>query len=257
MTAGLSPNAFYRDPTARERAQARAAVEALLRDHADTEVLDRTFGELGFRTFQGTDPRTGRPYSLFTADRDGDRPWGVVLVDRSTAPRVVVEVPHPGFDVNTDDLGLEVARSTPGAVLLIAGAHRQTAGGDGDVAHNDGSVFHTMADEFARGGLPQVQLHGFADRNLEGADAVVSAGSADVTRDARRLAALLDQAGIAACRAWAQRCGRLEGTTNVQGQSAARLGTPFIHLELSWSVRGDQSRLLAAAKAVGSLYAGR
>jgi hypothetical protein len=53
------------------------------------------------------------------------------------------------------------------------------------------------------------------------------------------------------CRSWRDDCGRLTGTTNVQGRDAARRGAPFVHVEISRGVRDDvaASRELAHAVA--------
>ncbi|MGC4848994.1 hypothetical protein ACLQ3F_17255 [Micromonospora sp. DT15] len=239
LTAGLSRDNPYRDPDTEERATARRAARSLVTEPNAANDLDQVFGDLGFRAHHGTDPVTDRPFALYLADGSDDRSWGAVLVDRGTAPRTVIEVPHPGFDINTEKLGLAVHRKTPGSVLLVAGAHRQAADSDADVAHNDRSLFHTLATEFARNDLDQIQLHGFADRNLPTSDAVVSTGSAPVTPVARRIADGLSGAGLNACRAWVRKCGQLEGKTNQQGRAAAELEAVFVHLELSWSVRRD------------------
>ncbi|WP_433347754.1 hypothetical protein [Micromonospora sp. CA-111912] len=240
LIAGLSAVGPHRNPTSEERAQAREVAQLLLTGRDDRAGQEELFGTLGFEAHHGDDPATGRPFSLFLATGSDDRTWGVVLVDRSAAPRWVIEVPHPGFDINTELLGLALHRQVPGSVLLIAGAHRQAAKGAADVAHNSRSLFHVLAIEFARNGLHQMQLHGFADRNLRDAQAVVSTGSAPTNRLARRIADGLSEAGLTTCRAWAQRCGQLEGTRNAQGLAAADLDTAYIHLELSWSVRGDE-----------------
>ncbi len=43
-------------------------------------------------------------------------------------------------------------------------------------------------------------------------------------------------------------CAELSGTRNVQGRLSARLGTPFVHLELSRSLRADPDRRDAVAR---------
>ena len=165
-----------------------------------------------------------------------------MLVDVSSKPDLVVEVPHPGFDVNTDVIGVDLFRARPGSILLVAGAHRQASQGQADVAHNDQSIFHTFATTLAEHGLPQLQLHGFADANLPDADVAVSNGSAEVGSLHRGIVERLRRDGFTVCTAWQDECGRLEGTANVQGLAAAEQGAVFVHLEASWSVRGDDWR---------------
>ncbi|MEU4565897.1 hypothetical protein [Micromonospora sp. NPDC023956] len=239
LTAGLSRTGPYRDPDADERSRARRAARLLIDNPDDHAGQEELLAGLGFAARQSTDPATGRPVTVFLADGSDERTWGALVLDRSAASRQVVQVPHPAFDLDTEKLGLALHRRLPGSVLLVAGAHREAAGGTADVAHNSDSLFHTLAVEFARRGLDQIQLHGFADRNLEGADAVVSTGSAPRSQVARRIADGLSRSGLNTCRAWSQKCGQLEGTRNVQGRASDGLDGAFVHLELSWSVRRD------------------
>jgi hypothetical protein len=192
-------------------------------------------------------------YTDMNTDRAGDdRAWGIVLVDLSAPARLVIEVPHPNFDLKTERMGVHLFRLTPGAVLLMAGAHRKAGGGAADVAHNEQSLFNVLAAESADQHMPQIQLHGFADENLPGQDAVVSTGASFVAPAASRLADRLAEIGLATCRAWADRCGHLEGTLNVQGRAADGAGSVFIHLELNWRVRGDDRLRAEAMNAVAA-----
>jgi len=252
--AGLRPDGPYRDPTRAERTQARRAVERLLTTASGGG--GPSLADLAFREVDGVDPKTGRPFRLFVDDST-DRGWGAVLVDRSTPVRLVVQVPHPGFDIDTELMGVDLHRRVPGSVLLIAGAHRAAADGDADVAHNDRSFFHAVSAEFAAHGVPAIQLHGFADRNLPDAEAVVSSAAASVTDLARAVADELAGSGVVTCRAWARRCGRLEGTTNEQGRAAADHGAPFVHLELGWSIRSAPARRDRVIQAVAAVFSTR
>ncbi|MEU6021168.1 hypothetical protein [Micromonospora sp. NPDC047134] len=255
LTGSLSANEPYRDPDSAERRTAARAARALVAGGDKTAggdksaEADRLFADLGFQARHGVDSATGRECSSYLAGGSDSRTWGAVLVDRSATPRTVIEVPHPGFDINTEKIGLALHRRLPGSVLLVAGAHRQAAAGAADVAHNNRSLFHSLAVTFAEAGLDEIQLHGFADRNLPSSDVVVSTGSAPTNRLARRIADSLSELGLRTCRSWVRRCGQLEGRTNEQGRAAAEAGRGFVHLELNWSIRSDSAtgdRVVAA-----------
>lgn len=253
FVADLRPDDPYRDPTEEDRQLAANAVGRLVNDVVHGASLPE-MTSLGFSSIASTDPVTGRAFALFRSETDTDRSWGAVLVDRSAPTRLVIEVPHPNFDLRTELLGVEMFRKIPGSIVLVAGAHRRASDGNADVAHNESSLFHAMAVELARRGLPQIQLHGFADKNLRDADVVVSTGSATRLRAARSIADQLAEAGLIVCRAWLRRCGQLEGTSNVQGRAAEKLGATFVHLEISWSVRRGRtgrSTLVDAVAAAG------
>ncbi|GIJ46502.1 hypothetical protein Val02_33880 [Virgisporangium aliadipatigenens] len=248
--ASLDKFGPYRDPSTAEAEQGRAVARLILDAPADTAGLDRAFGGLGYTPKHGTDPATGRPYAMYTMPTDAEPAWGTVLIDRTRPVRAVVEVPHPAADLHTEVIGTALHRLLPGSVLLVAGAHRDAAGGKGDVAHNDRSMFHILATEFAGRGIPQIQLHGFADRNLPEREAVVSTGSGPTSALAEGVAAAFGRAGFNTCRAWAEPCGRLEGTRNEQGIAAAAAGAAFLHVELGYAVRSNPSRRDLVAKAV-------
>jgi hypothetical protein len=256
LASEMSAAGPYRDPTREERSQAARAARSLLGDPNETSAPGSAFGALGFTAHHGTDPVTGRPFSLYIAEGHDERAWGAVLVDRSTRPRLVVGVPHPVFDIDTEKLGIAIHRHVPGSVLLVAGAHRGAADGRADVAHNPRSVFHIVATEFARRQVPQVQVHGFADDTAPDTEVIVSTGAAPTTGAARDVATALRRAGLVTCRAWTQPCGPLEGTTNDQGRAAQDLDAPFIHVELASSLRRDPAQRELVAAAIGQVFSG-
>lgn len=250
LAGRLRPDGPYRDPTADERHAGVAAVRDLIAGRR----ADATAGlaRLGFTASDGVDPASGRRFLMLAGDAHGDRAWGVLLVDLSAPPRLALEVPHPNSDLETQRVAAEAFSRLPGSILLMAGAHRRADHDSADVAHNDHSMFDAMAEAFADESIPQVQIHGYATANLPDSDVVVSTGTAPGNQVARSLAGALDRAGFQTCRAWLRRCGRLEGTTNVQGHYADRHDAVFIHLEISWRVRGDHDRRRALAEAIAT-----
>lgn len=250
FAGSLSPGAPYRAPHNDERETALAGLMPLLDGTATkAEGLPR----LGFTVESGVDEVSGRKFVLATTQPGAEQGWGMYIADRSTAPRLVIEVPHPNADLRTEALGIELYRRTPGAVVLIAGAHRRAAGEKADVAHNIDALFHAVATELAQRGLPQVQLHGFDEQSLPGSDVVVSTGQARPGPAARRVADRAAAAGLATCRGWDDECGKLEGTRNVQGKAAAEHGFVFLHIEVTGRVResvasrAELARVLAEA----------
>ncbi|MGK4597960.1 hypothetical protein [Amycolatopsis sp. w19] len=234
FTSSLSAEQDYRSPGAGERRTAAAGFAALLDASPEGTA---SLGKLGFAVRDGTDRQTGRPYTVAVNESGTERSWGMYLIDRSAPPSLAVEVPHPVSDLRTESFGLDYFRQVPGAVLLIAGAHRKADDGRADVAHEVDSVFHVVATTLAGRGLPQIQLHGFDDQNLPDDDIVLSSGATVAGPPAHRAADRLEAAGLDVCRAWASSCGALEGTKNVQGKAAAKDGTVFLHVEMSRTVR--------------------
>jgi hypothetical protein len=253
FAARLTVGRPYRDPSPEERGRAVGALLSLVHvaggpPGSDDASAVAVFERFGFSHSDEVDPATGRRFLMVASRPDDERSWGVIVIDRSAPIHLVVEVPHPNSDLRTELVGAQVFRAVPGAVLLMAGAHRRAGGAAADVAHNDRSMFSGWAAALAGRGLPQLQLHGFADQSLPDRDAVVSSGTAPPSLSARRVADSLTDAGLAVCRPWQGRCGQLEGSINVQAREAERLRTVFIHVELNARVRAA-ARLRAATVA--------
>ncbi len=255
FAAGLDDDAPYRPPRSSERRRLLSALRALAAGES-TRAADAA-DALGYTVRTGTDGETGRRFGLAVNPAD-ERAWGWYLVDLSAPVRLVIEVPHPNSDLHTEEIGLALYQAVPGSVLAVAGTHRRAgdgaggAGDAGDVAHRTDSMFHAVAHDFAERGLPQVQLHGFHDDKLPDADVVVSPGAGDAGDSVRRAAERVDDADFEVCRSWRQDCGRLEGTTNQQGRDADRQGTPFVHVEISRSVRDDPDAWSALVRAIAA-----
>ncbi len=228
----MDPDQPYREPTAAEAEAATAALWRLLGDGA----ADRLLIPLGFTIVRDVD--AGRPFVLVHSEPPpGARAWGAVLVDAFAPARLVIGCPHPVHDRNTEQVGLALWRRTPGAVLLVAGAHRDAHSGEADPRSHVGSLFHRFAATLLRADLPHVQIHGFAD--AQGLDAVVSAGPGLVGVAHERAADAMAAAGLVVARAWlpGSRVPGLDGTTNVQAVAAAAAGVAFVHVETSTTAR--------------------
>ncbi|MER6362980.1 hypothetical protein [Kitasatospora sp. NPDC001527] len=241
--------------TAPDPAQRRALADAVLQA-VDGRLgqADRTLAGVGYRLTEFTEAVSGRRTAEI-ADASGADPrgWGRIYLDLSARTGWTVQVPHPVADLRTETLGAALLQRAPGGVLVLAGAHRR-AGTDGaaDAAHRDDTVFAAVVGALTERGLPGLQLHGFDEDSLPGTDAVVSAGAGAAGRDAERTADGLGAAGLAVCRAWQEKCGRLEGTTNVEGRFAAGLGVTWLHVELAAPQRTDPARRAALAEALAA-----
>lgn len=255
MIARLSDEASadqsYRHPSSAEREAALAAADGMLAATMSPATV-AAFDDLGFDTATAPDPVTGRSYHLAVSRSGTERSWGALVVDLGAPAALLIEVPHTRSDRHTEDVGLALFRAVPGSVLLVAGAHRRAADGAADVAHERDSLFHALATHRADQGLPQVQLHGYAEDSAPGEQAVVSAGAGEFAGLAERVADRIAGAGLQVCRAWRGDCRSLAGRQNVQGIAAAKAGQPFVHLEISRGVRDDEQQRGALVAALAA-----
>ncbi|MEU1145913.1 hypothetical protein ACFYO9_19850 [Streptomyces sp. NPDC005863] len=251
-TDGFHEDSGYRHPSRTDRNTVAEGV-ALLLDHRRPQA-ERRLADVDLAVRTVTDKSAGRRYAEI-ADRSEDgaapRGWGRVYVDLDAPARWSVQVPHPVADRNTERLGAELMRRSPGGVLVLAGAHRDAGRGDeADVAHRRDTVFHAVCDELVRRGLPGVQLHGMADDSAPRHDVVASTGRGrEAVTEGRALADALRGRGWDVCRAWARSC-PLAGRSNVQGRAASARDVPFLHVEFGPRIREDRDRTRAAVGAL-------
>ncbi|WP_367128307.1 hypothetical protein [Saccharothrix sp. HUAS TT1] len=258
--AGIDSDQSYREPTAGEAVDAVLGIERLALG-ADAAAL---LGPLGATVSSGVDSATGRPYALAVWPTTGDRTWGAVLVDRSRPIGLTIQCPHPVADQHSETIGLALWQAVQGALLVIAGAHRDATGQQqggyplADPGKQVASTFHQIVAAYTTRGVPGVQLHGFADASAPGLSHIVATGSGNAGQSARRAAEELADVAFAAgvARGWdSSGSGTgLTGLTNVQGDQAHAIGVPWLHLEVSATVRGDAT---ARARTVAALAAAR
>jgi len=188
---------------------------------------------------------------------------GVVVkrgTSAATAPRrsVIVECPHSFFDSDTMPIALRMFHRANALALVFNTVHRgNVREGDSeetvsrasrsgrevtDVAHNPATLFHAAhaAALTAFGGaqLTAIQVHGFRDDAVPGADVVVSAAGSSATNHVQQLAVRL-RAAFPAIRVLHSPVDtrKLSAMSNVQGQLSRARGAPFLHMEIAKSWR--------------------
>ncbi len=240
FVAAMPPRSGYTPPTPEQRqAIARGVAQAL---DGDIEGAQATLGQVGYTIFVGQDRGTGRRFAEVYDQQLPSRGWGRVLIDLTARPSVAIQVPHPGADMWSELMGVELFRAVPGSVMVIAGANRRAGPGErADMAHNTDTVFFAVHEVLRERGLPAVQLHGFIDVKLPDFDVVVSAGPPKHGDLAERTANVLADHGFRVCRPWERACGKLEATTNAQARSAYTRGWgEFVHVEVNQTVRSTE-----------------
>ncbi len=256
-TSRFGPDQGYRHPGRAAREAVATAVGLLLDGHR--EQAEEQLSERDFAVRTVVDRVSGRRYAEVADRTDAavtPRGWGRLYIDLDSRPRWSVQVPHPVADEGSEQLGVRVLRGSPGGVLIIAGAHRESGrGNSADVAHRRDTVFHAICAELVRRGLPGIQLHGFAASSAPGYDVIASTGAGTAGRpDGIRLADALRERDLRVCRAWASSC-PLEGHDNVQGREAAGKQVAFLHVEFARPVRTSDRHADAAARAIGTVTA--
>ncbi|MFL6128743.1 MAG: hypothetical protein ACJ73E_06735 [Mycobacteriales bacterium] len=255
VAAGVSARQPYADPAPAVLDDAVAGLARLV--DGDLAGAAGLLGGLGFTVTADFDPVTWRPYALAVSETRTERAWGVYLVDLSEPRGLCVAVPHPKFDAVCERLAVRLWRAVPGTVLALAAVHRNALVGTGpriaDQARDTGSVFHRLwTSLLGPRGLPQVQIHGFADTTAR-EQVVVSTGVGPPTATAERIADRIAATGRATTRSWDGTADPdLRATTNEQGIAAAAAGWVWAHIEFDRTVRTDPELWEPAIDAVAA-----
>jgi hypothetical protein len=207
------------------------------------------------------------------------RGWGTVLLAPASLSQLVIEVPHPGFDLCTPQLGWQAFVRLEARALLVAGAvrgnHRTPldtpasrlraegvpAYSASDPTHATATAFEAAHEALAGPESVVVQLHGFSATKHHAADAsfapdlqAVLSDGADDGYDPPLLAATHEALTVAGYRchlvAFDSPQGRqLGATANVQGRWMRAQGltgrgkrAEFVHLELDSTLRRGADR---------------
>ncbi len=178
--------------------------------------------------------------------RDGALPRrgsGVFAIRPDSATRVVVQCPHSFYDKFTRPITVRMFERSNARAAAWNSVHRKTC----DVAHEDRTYFH----EFTRAFIASqnatesdafiVQVHGFSQaarktNNGALADIIVSNGTRYPPQWIRSTAIAL-RAVSPNVRLFPTQVSELGATTNSQALLSHRLGSSFLHLELSDPIR--------------------
>jgi hypothetical protein len=273
----------YRPPPEAMRAGIAAAIAAIAAGDA-TVAIERA-ADASYVVCRGEGEEAG--LALLRPSTAGTGHATIVIRASGAGLReVILEAPHPVFDVGTLEESVAIFTRISARALLASGTHRcasaRPSGCDGvadacgpdapvresdmDMAHAVDSTFQAahvaLADTYPATWI--VSVHGF-----EGAGVSVSNGTTGdarlesrVARLARTLTFALDD--VTACNATSDPdvifAARLCGTTNVQGRAlhgsaaactepAARATDRFVHLEQSRDVRETAASTIADALA--------
>lgn len=229
----------------------------------------------------------GGTYYLLREDTPISVGWGTYLINEDHLRDVVIEVPHPGCELHTEDEGIELFRQADARAFMMAGTNRCANTGyspcsgtttfcgreephrTSDVAHATQTMFHAAHRALVEPGddTVAVQVHGCTDADCP--DLFVS----NTTCLPGELGQRFYRNALIACQGFSvdladctpPEC-QLVGMTNVQGRfsngsfwlsdfepctdSAPGPSQPeqFLHLEQSVALRHDFGCLVVALR---------
>jgi hypothetical protein len=249
--APLSAVQGYREPTGTELTNALAGLGKLLTSTTDASTL---LTPLGFTVVTDIEAVTKKSFALaYSAPPTDQRGWGFFLFDLSAPIDLIIEAPHPIADPNSAQMAFAHWQKRKGALLMVAGAHKDAASGLANVSLQTNNVFHQLAASYASRKIGQIQWHTYTDATAPGLTQVVSAGTGNAGAAVKRVSTELTAAGFAVGNAWDSSGSgtSLTAVTNVQGLDAAAKGSTWIHIENNLTTANDTA---ARAKAVQAVY---
>ena len=251
LRQGGKTKVAYRAGSTEELAGYRRWLDGYLRFAARATTPEVTTPEVtappGFRLLE-------LPGVDLLAEQQAERRGAGVLVLRSgEAQPWVIEVPHSFFDEGTLEIGINAFVWRRARALLVNTVHRYRAlasapnddasdsddddSSVSDVAHAEASFYLTAhaacVDNLGDVGI--VQLHGFSDASAGQADLVLSpAGS---RADPVPIARALERALGLRVAVYPTQIHKLGGTQNRQAHYSISVSRPFLHVEMSKSLR--------------------
>lgn len=279
-------------PTTGQMQRWQAVVDAVWSQDLDT--ADQLLAALApsYKVVRFTDTIEGKTYHMLLEANvtSGLTPtvvkgWGTFVFNPEPSRAMIIQVPHPIFDADTDRQGIDVFLQLGAAGFLMAGTHRcantrasacttgtTTACGssaiyrESDVAHNRANMFHQTHEEIMTL-TPEtvaVQLHGNSGAGCP--DLLISNTNNDYTTAdsgyVQQLAGSLEGADLVVrlCDPRPSVC-NLCGVDNMQGRftngstdicrrGASSLSEQFIHIEQSRRSRQDYGALIEALQQV-------
>jgi hypothetical protein len=251
FVAPLAAVQGYREPTGTELTNALAGLGKMLTSTVDAATL---LTPLGFTIVTGVEAVTKRSFALaYSAPPTDLRGWGFFLFDLSAPIDIIIEAPHPIADPSSEQMAFAHWQKRRGALLMVAGAHKDSASALANVSLQTNNVFHQLAASYASRKIGQIQWHVYSDATAPGLTQVVSAGTGNAGAAVRRVSTELAAAGFTVGNAWDSSGSgtSLTAVTNVQGIDAAAKGATWIHIENNLTTAGDTA---TRAKAVQAVY---
>jgi hypothetical protein len=251
VAAGVSAAQSYTDPATGEVLDACTGLARLA--IGDLTGAATLLVPLGFVVTSDVDPATSRTYAMAVSETTTPRAWGLYLVDLSRPLGLCVAVPHPKSDAFCEKLATRLWQAVPGSMLAMSAVHRDAASGTADHAQNTASVFHHLwTTTIGPRGVPQVQIHGFADAAAP-EQIVVSTGVGPATPAAERIADEITATGLLTTRSWDGSADvDLRATTNKQGIAADTNSWVWVHVEHNRTVRATATLWEPAIDAIAA-----
>lgn len=179
------------------------------------------------------------------------RGWGTYIYNPGFAHNSAVQIPHPLFDIDTPEMGVQLFKDLQSRWYMLAGTHRYAnRSSDSDMSHNENSVFQVAHQVSGAEWVPQ--LHGFNDQNSlydEYPQIIISNGTTEPHTVQFNLQDHFRQRDFTAGvykEETKEELRFLAATKNVQGQYSRNQDDKFIHLEFSNPIR-TQSALTQQA----------
>ena len=250
----------YVVPSAADRLAFRAAARALAAD--DVATAERALAAYpDFEILALTDAASGASYHALVEKAPLPRGWGFFLFARGPArPDLVLEIPHPLADRDSELAGAKAAVALRPAVVLFAGAHRYaTANGSSDVAHVAASIFESVHEVALTQGRVALQIHGFSTAgHPDYPEILISSGTTSPGPDGQQVCRSVTAAnqGVGCVLFDGSAYTDLGAQANVQGSFARRTFGPdhFLHIETADSVRVDGPQLAVLINALAARW---
>lgn len=266
----------YTVPNSTELSKWRTLIGYMLAEDWNGAESYRASNFSYYTLYRFTDTGNGNAvYYMLQENTPVNRGWGTYVFATSGVwdRPVVIEAPHPMYDINTHAESPDVWRMVKARYLIMAGTHRNANSASSpcsgsykisDMAHVVDAIFHVTHEEIVdfNPSYYQVQLHGFGSTCSEdifsanGSSSQVTAKLLEFTDDlvARGINAKTLDNSSCNYNATTNTQGRYtNGSSNICTQNASSITEQFVHIEQKRAIResyADYSLVAASIRAV-------
>ncbi len=210
--------------------------------------------QMKYRVLRFNDPSLARVFIVLLEDSSVNRGWGTYLfylMPNGQYRNLLIEVPHPLFDVNTPEVGILAYIKSEAMGFLIAGSHRYAnRDNSSDVPWAPVSMFNTVHQQFTDLGSVAIQVHGFVQTQARNYPQIIlSRGDGLTAGPIATFASLLRDRDFTVGTYDGFQYGDLSGN-NQQSKYSRSVGAVFIHMEMERPIRDDKSKYSRVADAI-------
>lgn len=260
------------EPSFKEKSTFNLIINSILKK-GSIRGIERNLNSINYELIELKDKKLNKNYIILKEKTKNNKGLGTYIFDLNYKRNVILEVPHPVSDLETETQSFKIFQGIGARAIFIAGAHRcaskkeSTCSGKtetcnnsnrfkiSDVGHNENTFFQEAHKITLEVKSIVISLHGNNDEDVP--DILLSNGTEKKVSSKSLVNRLRDElkTNVASCNSEKDKNYNLCGTTNIQGRLSNNSKNPcttnaksssdlFIHIEQHLNIRKNATQLI-------------